>query len=530
MPLSTHSKPDSRASEDVERNQSLDGHSTSDGETDAARIERLGRQRPEKLDSMWKEVGFVFSITVSQLLSEYFISGFTLLLPTVTVALDIPEASSTWPASAFSLVISSFLIPFGRLADIYGGFPVYIAGCVWYCAWSIIAGFAQNELMLDMCRALQGLGPAAYLPAGLQLLGSMYRPGPRKNMVFSIYGAMAPFGFFIGLFFAGVSSQFTTWRWYFWIGAILIALTTVIAFFTIPSDSENVENNCVKMDWYGTITIVSGLILVVFAITDSAHAPNGWASIDILLTFLGGLIILGIAFWIEGWVAEQPLLPFWVFKLKFVRPFVLGLLFAYGTLGIYLLYASFYCIRILNTTPMQLVAWYVPMAIIGIFLAIFGGAFLHILSPRILMLVTGVAIIIESVLFALAPSNAKYWAWIFIPMIMATVSIDIIFNVANIFFSSTLPSRQQGFAGALSNVLLQLGIAIMLGFAEIIASETAYQGQRQSYQNVFWFNLACGATALVILMAFVRIDRAKADLTADEKELQRRQEENPATR
>ena len=65
---------------------------------------------------------------------------------------------------------------------------------------------------------------------------------------------------------------------------------------------------------------------------------------------------------------------------------------------------------------------------------------------------------------------------------------------------------------------MQLGIALMLGFAEIIATGTAHQGLRKSYQNVFWFNLACGATALVIFMAFIRIDRAKSDLTADEKE------------
>lgn len=123
MPLSTSSKPASRPSEDVERNPSstLSAH---DGESETARIERLGRQRPEKLGSMWKEVGFVFSITVSQLLSEYFISGFTLLLPTVSEALNIPSASTTWPASAFSLVISSFLIPFGRLAGTYGVFEI----------------------------------------------------------------------------------------------------------------------------------------------------------------------------------------------------------------------------------------------------------------------------------------------------------------------------------------------------------------------------------------------------------------------
>lgn len=141
------------------------------------------------------------------------------------------------------------------------------------------------------------------------------------------------------------------------------------------------------------------------------------------------------------------------------------------------------------------------------------------------MFVTGVAIILESVLFALAPVNASYWRWIFIPMVCSTVAIDFIFNVATIFFSTSLPSRQQGLAGALSNTLLQLGITLLLGFAEIIASKTAWQGERKSYQNVFWFNMACGATALVIFLVFVRIGRAKADLTADEKELRRQEEE-----
>lgn len=89
---------------------------------------------------------------------------------------------------------------------------------------------------------------------------------------------------------------------------MLIALTTVVAFFAIPSDVDNVKNNGVKMDWYGAVTIVSGLILVVFAITDSSHAPHGWATPYILVTFLGGLAMLGIAFWVEGWVSASVLI------------------------------------------------------------------------------------------------------------------------------------------------------------------------------------------------------------------------------
>jgi MFS family permease len=82
-------------------------------------------------------------------------------------------------------VVSSVLLPFGRLADIYGGRPIYILGILWLAIWSLVAGFSTNQYMLDICRAFQGLGPAAFLPSGMMLLGCNYRPGPRKNLVFS---------------------------------------------------------------------------------------------------------------------------------------------------------------------------------------------------------------------------------------------------------------------------------------------------------------------------------------------------------
>ena len=67
-----------------------------------AKIERLGRERPHGFKTIWSEIAFVFSITMSQLLTEYFVSGFTVILPTLIRDLNIPEASSVWPATGFS--------------------------------------------------------------------------------------------------------------------------------------------------------------------------------------------------------------------------------------------------------------------------------------------------------------------------------------------------------------------------------------------------------------------------------------------
>jgi hypothetical protein len=186
----------------------------------------------------------------------------------------------------------------------------------------------------------QARGPAACLPASLTLLESIYRPGPRKNFVFGVYGARAPLGFFLGIFFAGLAGQYADWGWYFWIGAILTALTTIIAWWTIRSDFERREDTSVEMGWHGSLTTVLGLILMVFSVNDVSHAPDGWATPCILFTLILRVLSLGMAFYVEGWVAKQPLLPFEVFKFKYIRAFVVGLLFTYGTDGTYLVYVT----------------------------------------------------------------------------------------------------------------------------------------------------------------------------------------------
>lgn len=309
-------------------------------EDEAAMLDRLGRERPKCFATAWQEIGFCFAVVMAQFITEYFVSGFTVIIPVLVVKLDIPEGAVVWPASAFSLVVATTLLPLGRLGDMYGGYPLYVGGCVWYAVWSLIAGFAQNELMLDFCRALQGLGPAAVLPAAVLLLGSTYRPGPRKNIVFSMMGAMAPLGFYMGIFFAGVAGQYTTWRWYFFIGTILIAVVAVVAYLCIPSDMAERKAMGVKMDWLGSITIFSGLILFVFAITQGSYATEGWKTPYILVTLILGLIILGVAVYVEGWVAEEPLLPADLFRVKHMKPLIIALLFSFGSLGIYLLYGT----------------------------------------------------------------------------------------------------------------------------------------------------------------------------------------------
>lgn len=399
----------------------------------------------------------------------------------------------------------------------YGGYPVYLSGLAWFSLWSLIAGFSQNNLMLDFCRALQGLGPAAFLPSGLMLIGSTYRPGPRKNLVFSLFGAAAPLGFFTGVFIAGLTGSFLSFGWYFWIGAILIITTIIPAIFAIPSDVEERKAMGVKMDWLGSVLIVSGLILVIFAITDASHAPQGWKTPYIYALLILGALILGVAFYVEGWVAKTPLIPFDMFQVPYLSALFVALFFSDGVLGIFLLYATLYMQDIMGASPLQVAAWFVPMCTLGMIISVTGGYVLHLLPGTLLMLIGGLGWVLTSLLFALAPEGANYWAFVFPAMIGATIGIDVTFNVANIFITTSLSQSRQGLAGALINSLLYLGIAFLLAFADVTQTQTAHLGLKRSYQSVFWYQLACAVLALVIMIGFVRIKSAKSDLTVDER-------------
>lgn len=485
----------------------------------ASDLKRLGRERPSVFTSIWMEVGFCFALLGSMFVAEYFISGFNILLPDLIVALDIPSNAQTWPASVFSLVSGAFLLPFGRFADMYGGYIVFCAGLAWFLVWSIIAGFSQNYYMLIACRALQGFGPAAFLPSGIMLLGTIYRPGPRKNLVFSLYGAFAPVRFFAGILFAGVTAQFTFWGWYFWIGAIILGIVAVVSYFCIPNREEDRSNNGIKMDWLGTATVIPALVLIIFALTDGSHAPDGWGTPYIPVTFVIGILLLAAFVYIEGWVAEQPLLPGDMFNVKGMKPLALALFLQYGTFGIFLFYASFYIEQVVGASSLLTAAWFAPMCVGGLILASIGGLILHLLPGHVLLLISGTAYVVSTLLFAILPQHFNYWANIFPAMICATLGIDITYNVSNIFITTSMPKARQGLAGAFMNSLLFLGIAFFLSLADLAVNENEGQGRRKSYQIAFWLATALAGAGLIVMILGVRIGKASSDLTIEEKAL-----------
>jgi len=319
-------------------------------EKSPAAVERELEAMPEspiqqnKFRHFAAEVGFCFTIAMTQLLAEYLISGFAIVLPNLFEVSSREGAGMTglfWPAALLSLILSAFLLIFARVSDMYGGYGAFMFGLIWLTIWTLIPGFVSSNLLLNVSRAMQGLAIAAFTPSTFSMVGSIYPEGPRRNVVLGLYGACAPLGFFAG-FLAGGALPADKSRWYFWIASALAFITTVTAYLSVPHDKTDRKRLNLKMDWLGAFLITSGLILVTYALSVQPYANaddltrNGFTFRVVYAPLSSGTACLAIAFWVEGWYASCPLLPFEFFKPQGVKAFSIACLFFYGSFGVWL--------------------------------------------------------------------------------------------------------------------------------------------------------------------------------------------------
>lgn len=103
-------------------------------------------------------------------------------------------------------------------------------------------------------------------------------------------------------------------------------------------------------------------------------------------------------------------------------------------------------------------------------------------------------------------------------MVCATIGTDIIYNVSNIFVTTSLKSDQQGIAGACINGTVFLGMSFFLGWADLTATLSSPNDLAGGVRSAFLMAVGCAGAALILVILGIRIPKAKGSLTADERE------------
>lgn len=90
-----------------------------------------------------REAIFVFTICMAQFLALAGLAQSIAPLLILGRSFSVTaEGLLSWYSAAFSLTVGTFILPAGRLGDMYGHRNVALVGYTWYALWSVIAGVA----------------------------------------------------------------------------------------------------------------------------------------------------------------------------------------------------------------------------------------------------------------------------------------------------------------------------------------------------------------------------------------------------
>jgi len=160
-------------------------------------------------------------------LTPFIGSSITVALPSIGAAYSMNAVSLSWVALSYLIASAVFLIPFGRLADLYGKERFFFTGILISTVASALCAAAWSGPSLITLRFIQGIGAAMIFATSMALLTSAY-PASRRGKVLGINTAAVYVGLSAGPAAGGFLTSVFGWRSVFVPLALIGFVTAVI--------------------------------------------------------------------------------------------------------------------------------------------------------------------------------------------------------------------------------------------------------------------------------------------------------------
>lgn len=253
--------------------------------------------------------------TLSSFMSPFMGAALNVALPQMGSELAMDAISLGWVATAYLLASVIFVLPFGRIADIYGRKRIFTCGMIAFTVTSLLLAMANTGVMLIALRFVQGAAGALIFGIGVAMLTSVFPVGERGR-VLGLNAAAVYSGLSLGPFLGGLLTQYFGWRSIFVLNVPLGLSIIALIFWRVKGDWAEARGE--KFDIAGSVIYSLMLLAIVYGFT---HLPE-------ILGFV--LIIVGIAglvaFVIWETRTESPVLDINLFRKN--RAFALSCLAA----------------------------------------------------------------------------------------------------------------------------------------------------------------------------------------------------------
>jgi EmrB/QacA subfamily drug resistance transporter len=386
-------------------------------------------------------------------------------LPSIKTDLHFSEQNLQWVITAYSILFGGVLLLGGRLADILGRRRLFIAGIALFTASSLLDGLAWSEGSLIGFRALQGLGAALVSPAALSILTTTFSEGRERNLALGIWGAVSESGAAAGVLLGGALTSAFSWSWIFFINIPVGVLVLAVTPFLLRESRADLRHR--NFDAAGAVSITSGLMLLVYAMTRATQ--HGWGSAS-TIGLLAGSAALVVAFVVIELRSKAPLLPLGIFKLRTLAGSnAAGLLLA-GALFSQFFLLTLYMQQVLHYSALKTGVAYVALTLTiigfsGVAQALTTRVGVRPLLPLGMILAAG-----SLVLYAQLPVHGHYFWDLFPAFILSGLGLALAFVPMSIGALAGTPASEAGVASGLINTSQQIGGAIGVALATTIAT------------------------------------------------------------
>ena len=147
----------------------------------------------------------LLAVTLTSFLTPFDVSSVNIALPAIGKEFSMDAVSLGWVSTAYLLASAMFLVPIGRVADIYGRKKLYLIGIALFAAASSSMVLCTSGTMLIVFRIFQGIGTAMIYGTGTALLTSVFPAQERGKALGVIIADLV----LLGLGFAPFSSPNT---------------------------------------------------------------------------------------------------------------------------------------------------------------------------------------------------------------------------------------------------------------------------------------------------------------------------------
>jgi EmrB/QacA subfamily drug resistance transporter len=389
------------------------------------------------------------SIAIFMLLLD--ITVVNVALPSIQRDLHSSFADLQWVVNAYALTLAALLLTSGALADRFGRRLIFTGGLVVFTCSSAVCGLSSTPLVLNLARAVQGVGGAMMFATSLALIAQAFH-GRERGTAFGVFGAVTGAAVAIGPVVGGVITSGIGWQWIFFVN-VPIGIVAVV--LTLARVSESSDPNATGVDWIGLVTFSGSLFLLVYALIEGNE--DGWGSTKILAMLIASAALL-FAFVIAESRQTRPMLDLALFRRPaFAGASIVAFSISASMFAMFL-YLTLYIQDVLKYSPLQAGLRFLPITLIMFIVAPVAGR-LSVRVPVRLLLGGGLLLIAGGLFAMTAVEASSEWTVLIPGFVIAGAGVGMINPPLASTAIGVVHYSRSGMASGINSTFRQVGIA-----------------------------------------------------------------------